>query len=377
MARVSVVVPIYNVEKYLRQCLDSIVGQTLDDIEVICVNDGSTDSSLEIINEYVSRDPRFKVIDKKNSGYGHSMNMGFDMASGEYIAIIESDDYAEPNMLEVLYNRAKENNLDTCKGGFYYYYSVPEERHVPCYIGLASMRNRVICSGAEYKSAQGFKSLKEQIEFFGIKPTIWSAIYKNSFIKENGIRFTQTPGASFQDTAFNFKVWALAERMMLIDDCLLHYRQDNEASSVNSGAKVFSVCDEFKEIERFMGEKKLAGDGLSVVKSVLKYDAYIWNYERLNKEKAREFILIAAQELKRDMDQGGFPRGALPWYKTKRLNSVLENPLVYHERRQKDKEKEEPVNEAYEQGGVVKRWMKKLKRHGIRYTVKSFFRRLK
>lgn len=376
MTRVSVVVPIYNVEKYLRQCLDSVAGQTLEDIEVICVNDGSTDSSLDIINEYVNRDKRFKVIDKENGGYGHSMNKGFEMASGEYIAIIESDDYAEPNMLEVLYKQAKTHDLDTCKGGFYYYYSVPEEKNVPCYMGVASMRNRVICSGSEYKSDCGFRSLKEQIEFFGIKPTIWSAIYKNSFIKENGIKFTETPGASFQDTAFNFKVWALAKRMMLVDDCLIHYRQDNEGSSVNSGAKVFSVCDEFKEIERFMGEKKLTGN-LKTVKSVLKYDAYIWNYERLNKEKAREFILAAAEELKGDMEQGGFPKGALPWYKMKRLTSILKNPLVYHEKRQRDKKKEEPVNEAYEQGGVVKRWIKKLKKHGVRYTVKSFFRRLK
>jgi len=377
MVKVSVVVPIYNVQRYLRQCLDSILGQTLSDIEIICVNDGSTDTSLEIINEYVARDPRFKVIDKKNSGYGHSMNMGFDMAQGEYIAIIESDDYAEPNMLEVLYSHAKKHNLDTCKGGFYYYYSVPEEKHVPCCVGSPSIRNRVVCQGAEYKSSLGFKSLKEKIEFFGIKPTIWSAIYRNGFIKENIIRFTETAGASFQDTAFNFKVWALAERIMLIDDCLLHYRQDNEASSVNSGAKVFSVCDEFKEIERFLDEKELSKGDLFVVKSVLKYDAYIWNYERLNSERAREFILPAAQELKHDLSKGGFPKGALPWYKRKRLGSILENPLVYHEGRQRDKEKEVPVNEAYEQGGVLKRWTKKLKKHGVIYTVKSFFRRLK
>lgn len=377
MARVSVVVPIYNVQKYLRQCLDSIASQTLEDIEVICVNDGSTDSSLEIINEYVNRDSRFMVVDKKNSGYGHSMNVGFDMASGEYISIVESDDYIEPDMLEVLYGCAKENDLDTCKCGFFYYYSAPVERRVPCQVGADSIKNRVICPTAEYKTKMGFGSLRAQIEFFGIKPTIWSAIYKNSFIKENNIRFTETPGASFQDTAFNFKVWALARRMMLIDGCYLHYRQDNEASSVNSSAKVFAVCDEFCEIERFLSERGLANGALFTVKCALKYDAYIWNYERLGEQSAKEFILRAADELSADVKAGGLPKGALPWYKRKRLRAIVENPMGYHQNRQRDKAAELPISEAEEQGGVVKRWLKKLKRHGLRYTVKSFFRRLR
>lgn len=108
--KVSVVVPIYNVEKYLRECLDSLVGQTLKEIEIICVDDGSTDSSKEIIREYMQKDTRVKMIAKeKNSGYGNSMNQGFDMASGEYVGILESDDFAEPAMFEKLYETAREN----------------------------------------------------------------------------------------------------------------------------------------------------------------------------------------------------------------------------------------------------------------------------
>ena len=95
MPKVSVLVPIYTVEKYLRQCLDSLINQTLEDIEIICINDGSTDSSPEIIKEFQAKDVRIKVINKENSGYGASMNMGVDMATGEYIGIVESDDYAE------------------------------------------------------------------------------------------------------------------------------------------------------------------------------------------------------------------------------------------------------------------------------------------
>ena len=103
MAKISVIVPVYNAEKYLRQCLDSIVSQTLRDIEIICVNDGSTDASLSILEEYAAKDSRIVVISKPNAGYGHSMNMGLDKATGEYMGIVDADDYILPTMYETLY----------------------------------------------------------------------------------------------------------------------------------------------------------------------------------------------------------------------------------------------------------------------------------
>ena len=118
MPKVSIVVPIYNVEKYLRKCLESIENQTLEDIEVICVNDGSKDRSKEIVNEFVNRDPRFILIDKPNTGYGNSMNVGFERATGEYIGIVESDDYADSDMFETLYHEAHANHLDVLKSGY-------------------------------------------------------------------------------------------------------------------------------------------------------------------------------------------------------------------------------------------------------------------
>ena len=99
---VSVLVPICNVEKYLDECLSSLQNQTLKDIEIICINDGSTDSSLDIINEFASEDPRFVVIDKSNSGYGDSMNRGLESARGKYISILESDDFLDADALEFM-----------------------------------------------------------------------------------------------------------------------------------------------------------------------------------------------------------------------------------------------------------------------------------
>ena len=113
--KVSVVIPVCNVETYLRECLDSALAQTLRDIEIICVDDGSTDSSPAILDEYAAKDSRVKVIHKPNGGYGHTMNVGMDAATGEYFAILESDDIIKPNMYEVLYGLAKANDVDVIK----------------------------------------------------------------------------------------------------------------------------------------------------------------------------------------------------------------------------------------------------------------------
>ena len=100
MPKVSIIVPTYNVEQYLREAMDSIINQTLKDIEIICIDDGSTDNSGKILDEYASKDSRVKVIHKKNGGYGKAMNVGLDNATGEYVGIVEPDDYIEPDMYE-------------------------------------------------------------------------------------------------------------------------------------------------------------------------------------------------------------------------------------------------------------------------------------
>ena len=116
--KVSILVPIFNVEKYLRQCLDSIVNQTLKDIEIICINDGSTDSSPAIIDEFAKNDPRIVILTKTNSGYGDSMNQGLKKATGEYIGIVESDDWVDIDMFENLYDIAVKNNVAVNIGQF-------------------------------------------------------------------------------------------------------------------------------------------------------------------------------------------------------------------------------------------------------------------
>ena len=279
--KVSILVPCYNVEKYIRQCMDSVVNQTLKDIEIICINDGSKDHTLSILQEYARKDNRIQIIDKTNSGYGHSMNLGLEKATGEYIGIVESDDFVELDMFETLYNTAKQYDVEVVKSNFYGYITKTDTNTKITVIPTKDEK-QVICP----RKRQGI---------FWSMPCIWAAIYKKDFLQSNNIDFLPTPGASYQDTAFNFKVWAMAEKVYLLPDVFLHYRQDNENSSVNNPGKVFCVCDEYHEIEKYAKDKKVYNE-LQYLIPRLKYAAYQWNFERLTFPLNWSFLKVYSKE---------------------------------------------------------------------------------
>jgi len=294
---VSILVPVYNVEKYLEECIDSIINQTLRNIEIICINDGSTDGSTEILERYAKKDKRVKIISKKNTGYGNSMNMGIDAATGEYIGIVESDDFAELNMFETLYKEARENDLDVARCNFYYY--------------KTSDKSDVKSKQAWVPHNKVYAPADEHIVFHQ-QPSIWANIYKTSFIKDNGIRFLETPGASYQDTAFSFKVYSLAERFKMIDAALIHYRTDNTASSsIQATTKVYCVCDEYREIWRFVREKGLYEKYRYLIPN-LQYKGYKWNYNRLAAPYNEEFMKVWCEEFAEIFERGNISDKVFP-----------------------------------------------------------------
>ena len=285
MHKVSILVPIYNVENYLKECLDSLLNQTLQDIEIICINDGSIDSSSAILKEYSRKDSRIKVINKENSGYGASMNMGLELANGEYIGIVESDDFVKKTMFEDLYKIASKNDLDLVKSDFYYYTTYNN-----CSRQAGKIKRRTL--GKVF-------SVKDDCRILKMMPTIWSSIYRRDFLLENGIKFLETPGASYQDTSFAFKTLSAAKRMMFTNKAYLYYRSDNENSSVKSKGKVFAICDEWEEISRFVNERPVIKNIVNDIKLSTQFNAYIWNAIRIDSQYLDEFLERFQNEFKK------------------------------------------------------------------------------
>ena len=242
MTKVSIIVPVCNVEQYLSTCLDSILAQTLEDIEVICVDDGSSDQSPAILDDYTKRDSRMRVIHKDNRGYGHSMNVGIDAASGEYIGIVESDDCILPNMYETLYSTAKNNDLDFVKSDVIFWWETirytceyHKEDLNPYYGRVLDSSNR-----------------KLFLQFF---MNTWTGIYKRSFLNENSIRHNETPGAAYQDNGFWIQTLSFCERAMWLKDAFYLYRQDNPLASIKSKSNVLTMVNEYNFVSKILTEK--------------------------------------------------------------------------------------------------------------------------
>ena len=284
MCKVSILVPVYNTSKHLRQCLDSVVGQSLSDIEIICINDGSTDESLDILKDYQYHDSRIRIIDKKNTGYGHSMNQGLRMAKGKYIGIVESDDFADVSMFEQLYDLAEREKVDIVKSNHWFH--------------SESMKN----GDQYYEMFEGcpYNEVISPIDntMLFLKSTcVWTSLYRRDFLLTHDIWFNETPGASYQDVAFTLKTLSCSERIYLVKDAFLHYRIDNMQSSVNSREKVYCDCDEFAELWRYLNVRPEIKVKVEKLIPPAMYRIYRWNFERIARRFRLEFFKRMVNEL--------------------------------------------------------------------------------
>lgn len=211
--KISVIVPIYGVEQYLKKCLDSLLAQTLKELEIILIDDGSKDNCPKIIDEYASKDSRIITIHKANSGYGQTCNMGLNCAKGEYIAILEPDDYIKENMYEELYNLAKQNNADIVKSNFYKNYDT--ERYK--YIQNTSWEK-------QHNIPSGTFKITDCPVFLSLHPSIWSCIYRREFLNKNNIRFKEAPGSGWTDNPFQVQTMCLANRIVFTNQAYYFWR---------------------------------------------------------------------------------------------------------------------------------------------------------
>lgn len=240
--KISVIVPVYNVENYLEQCLKSIINQTLSDIEIICINDGSTDSSKQILEKFQASDKRMIVVNKSNAGYGAACNTGLRLAQGEYISIIEPDDFIDSNMYKDLYNLAVKNNVDIIKSSFYEYkdmHSGGEESVVK------------INWSEQYSMPENVFKINDCSQLLYFHPSIWSCIYKKEFLDKHNIFFVEAKGAGWVDNPFQVQTLCLAGRIMYTDNAYYYYRLTNPASSSNI-VNITNPFDRSDEVHEFL-----------------------------------------------------------------------------------------------------------------------------
>lgn len=244
--KVSVIIPVYNEEKYLRQCLDSVINQTLKDIEILCINDGSTDRSEEILREYEKKDKRIRVFEHPEESHGaaEARNIGLENARGKYLSILDSDDFFEPEMLEETFQLAEKNDLDIIAFGAWIYDEKTEKNTSVGWI--------LNYSGVKSDTVFSSQALKEVL--FRISDGMaWNSLFRTDFIRSNSISFA--PVHVTDDQVFTYLAFALAKNIMVHPKKYVHYRhvsEHNQQTIVNKNPEAGYLASELlqKELEK-------------------------------------------------------------------------------------------------------------------------------
>lgn len=212
MPKVSVIVPVYNVEKYLKRCLDSLVNQTLEDIEIICVNDGSTDGSAQILEEFAQKDNRIKVTTQINSGLSEARNVGIRIANGEYIGLVDSDDFVDKEFFEKLYNSAVENNCDIACGNI-----------------IRGNNKKKRKPFVDYDKEYVVSSVKDKYEVTKVPEHcyVWNKIYKREALINSGVTFIR--GITYEDMPFTADVLEKLGNLVCVPKVFYHYWINDES----------------------------------------------------------------------------------------------------------------------------------------------------
>lgn len=265
--KISLIIPIYNVEEFLEQALESVKNQTFKDFEVILVDDGSTDKSLDISKKYCAENENFKLIEQENKGPGAARNAALKISRGEYIAFMDSDDYLEPKFLESLYNAAVESGADIACCNFNMYYP---EKDLKIHMPFSSI------PGVYSKT----KALRKLILDMGIHYFVWNKLSKRKIFFENNIEFDDM---YFEDIATSPKLFYYAEKIVLISDSLYNYTSRHtsilhtmNAEKINDFIRSLGVIRNFLESE----------------KAFCYYNNHLWVYSQRVKLVSYYYILM-------------------------------------------------------------------------------------
>lgn len=248
MVEISVIIPVFNAEHFLIECLDSIVNQTFRDIEIICIDDGSTDNSLAILNDYASKDDRFVVISQENKGQGAARNKGLELIKSDYFCFMDADDYLELETLEKCYNKVKNENLDFVMYKLINFDDVSNKRYTtPAY-------DMYYIARFSENKIYNYEDLNDLMFYVSVSPV--NKLYNSKFILENNIRFPE--GTIFEDQLFFWNMLFNAKRIAFIDE-YFYIRRIHSTSTIGFGNEKWcdaidvynKVWDIFKEFNQF------------------------------------------------------------------------------------------------------------------------------
>ncbi len=239
--KISVIVPVYNGEEFLSQCLDSILAQTLQDIEILCVNDGSTDNSLKILKGYAKKDKRIQIINQKNQGLSASRNNAMKIAKGEYLSFVDADDYINEQFLEELYNSAIKENADIALGNI---------------IRVENGEKPWLC----YKKKQVADKTDDIFKLLNLPKTcyVWNRIYRREFILNNNLFFKE--GITFEDIIWSPQVAYKAKKAVCVPKADYYYRYNEKsivATSIKNPEKQKNIRSAHEFYNEFVLKNKL------------------------------------------------------------------------------------------------------------------------
>ena len=276
---ISIIVPIYNAEDYVENCINSLINQTKTEIEIILINDGSTDSTDGIIRKY--SDKRIKYFSNKNQGIGKTRNFGISKATSNYIMFCDSDDYYEPNMCEIMYDTAKKEDLDLVICDFYREYEngKVEPEHLPTF---------------KYTNLEEMPSL---IRTINLAP--WNKLYKKSLLIDNNIYFEEN--LKYEDTPFVAKAIGCATRIGKVDKCLNHYLIREQSETTVRDRRCFDIIKIIDIVRSYYKGKRYLKEDLDKLTVRVLTNYTIQQRVQIDPKVADEFIDEAFAYLKKEV----------------------------------------------------------------------------
>lgn len=323
--KISVIMPIRNTAGYIKECMESLVGQTLKEIEILCIDAQSTDGTREILQEYAVKDSRIHIYDDSKGSAGYANNYGMQKAKGEYLAIVEPDDFVAPDMYEKLYRAAKENSADVVRADYKVFFGDGSQReYIDKAVASADDYGKIHCPADEQRLFQNDMST-------------WAGIISRELFEKGWVCHNETPGAAYQDNGFWFLTMAHAKRLYYLSASGYRYRMDNPNSSIHNRGKLYAICDEYAFIRSKLDQEGIFGKFESVY-TWAKFIRYLSSYYRLDDTLKPEFAGRFALEVQEHYKKGELRINEFPKGQQRLLQDLIAGDEVFHKNIMNQKE---------------------------------------